>query len=107
MIPLVLAWLFFAVGATSALVFLTLFLVLVRPWRRRPGEPRAVRRVRADILAWSGTVGLLYLSSIIALATLRTHPSTTPDRLAISAAVAALTTHRLVTFIRVNRRDAS
>jgi hypothetical protein len=104
-ISLILAWLFFVVGASSSLVFLAGYVWLIRPWQRRDGEPKAVRRVRADILAWSGTVGLLYLSSVIALAALRTHPSTAPDRMVISALVAALTTHRLVTFIRVNRRD--
>lgn len=107
MIPLALAWLFFVVGAFNALAFLVLYLVRVQPWRRRTGEPLAVRQVRVDILAWSGVVGLLYLSSVIALITLRTHPSTSPDRLAISALVAVLTAHRLVTYIRVNRRKGT
>jgi len=103
-IPLILAWLLFVVGATTSLIFLVLFLWKVKPWRRREGEPRAVRQVRTDILAWSGAVGLLYIRSIIALITLHTSPSVAPDWLAISAGVAMLTSHRLLTFIRAQRK---
>lgn len=103
-VPLVLAWLFFAVTAVNALTFITSYLVRVQPWRRRRGEPLDVRRIRFDILAWSGTVALVYLSSGIGFLSTGAHPSTSPDRLAISAAVAMLTTHRLITYIRVNRR---
>ena len=104
MILLVLAWLFFAVGAASALAFILLYLAKVQPWHRRQGEPVEVREVRLDILAWSGTVVLLYLRGGIGLASSILHPSTSPDQLAIAGIVATLTTHRLVTYIRVNRR---
>lgn len=104
LLPLVLAWLFFGVTSVNAVVFITLYLARVQPWRRRTGEPREVRMVRMDILAWSGTVALIYLSSAIGFSSTGLHPSTSPERLAISATVAALTAHRLVTYIRVNRR---
>lgn len=99
-----LAWLLFGVTAVNALTFITTYLVRVQPWRRRQGEPLDVRRIRFDILAWSGTVALVYLSAGIGFLSAGSHPSTSPDRLAISAAVAALTAHRLITYIRVNRR---
>lgn len=91
-----LAWLLFTVGAFSAFAFLALYVWRTKPWRRRDGEPADVRRVRRDVLMWSGTVALLYLSSVIALATRQTHPSTNGWMLTVSGLAATLTTHRLV-----------
>lgn len=105
MIPLILAWLLFGVGAVSSTVFVGLYLVDVRPWRRRPGEGIRVRRVRRMILSWAGGLSLLYLSGAIGLITLHAHPSTDPGRMGISAAIDFLAVNQLVTYITVQRRD--
>lgn len=103
---LTIAWSLFVIGAASSLTFVGLYLADVRPWRGRPGEDVRTRLMRRDILAWSGSVALLYLSNAVALATLHTHPSTDPLRLAGSAVVAGLVVHRLVTYVRIQRRSA-
>lgn len=102
---LILAWLLFAVGAISSTAFVGLYLVDVRPWRRRPGEDPKVRRVRWMILSWSGGLALLYLSSAIGLLTLHAHPSTDLGRMGISAAIDLLAANQLVTYITVQRRE--
>lgn len=102
---LILAWLFFVVGAASSISFVTLYVADVRPWRRRDGEDPRVRLARRNILAWSGAVALLYASSVIALATVHTHPSEDAGRLTLSGIVAALTVLQLVTYILVQRKD--
>jgi hypothetical protein len=91
---------FFGVGAAGIATFLGLYLVNVKPWRARPGEARAVKRERRNTLTLYGVIGLLYASSAIGLATLHTHPSTDPDRLALSFITAALIVDRLVSYIR-------
>lgn len=103
---LTLAWLLFTTGALASWTFVGLYLVDVKPWRRRPGEDVRARLMRRDILAWSSAVALLYLSSVGALITLHAHPSTDAGRLAGSAVVAGLVVHRLVTYIRIQRRSA-
>lgn len=103
---LVLAWTFFAVGAISAWAFVGLYLVDVRPWRRRNGEDPSVRRVRWMILSWSSGLSLLYLSALIGTLTLRTHPSVDAGRLALSATVAGLAVNQLITYLIVKRRSA-
>lgn len=102
---LILAWLFFGTGALCSTTFVTLFLLTTKPWRRRSGEPLSVKRVRRDVLIWSGSVALLYLSSTVALITLHTHPSVEPGRMALSGIVAALCAHRLYTHLMINGRD--
>lgn len=98
---IVLAWVFFGVGVVSTFAFLGLYVVDVKPWRRRPGEDPRVKLVRRNYLAWSGVVSLLYLSSIIGIITLGSHPSTDLGRMILSGLIAALLVNQLVTYLRV------
>jgi len=100
MIAQVAAWIAFIVGLLCSNTFIVLYLYRVRPWRRRAGEVMAVRRVRADVLAWSGTVALLYDAGTIGLIVRHVAPDATAGQLVLKVLVAGLVTHRLVTYLR-------
>lgn len=94
------AWIAFVIGAGCSNVFIAMYLWRVRPWRRRDGEARAVKRVRADVLAWSGTATLLYDAGAVGLIVRHVQPDASAGQLMLKILVAALVAHRLLTYVR-------
>lgn len=94
------AWVAFLIGIACSNTFIVMYLWRVRPWRRRTGEPTTVKRVRVDILIWSGTVALLYDAGAVGLLVRHVQPDASAGQLVLKILVAILVAHRLLTYVR-------
>lgn len=100
MIPQVLAWTTFIVGLVCINTFVGIYLYRVRPWRSRPGEPMAVKRVRTDVLAWSCSIAAFYDGAVLGFIQHHSGPDDGFWPIVVKIIVAGLSAHRLTVYLR-------